>query len=94
MRVACIAHVAPRRVRVEAYPNGVFTLSVAVESFIRMQQAHQAIMNDDNWGNTTSARRLLVQQRLTRTGLLYINDTADTLVFPCPRHVLLRERDL
>lgn len=84
VRVACIAHVAPRRVRVEAYPNGVFTLSVAVESFIRMQQAHQAIMNDDNWGNTTSARRLLVQQRLTRTGLLYINDTADTLVFPCP----------
>ena len=85
-RVACMAHVAPRRVRVEAHPNGVFTLTVAVESFIRIQQAHQAIMNDNDWRNitTTARRRLVQQQRLTRTGLLYINDTADTLVFPCP----------
>ena len=84
-RVACLAHVAQRRVLVKAQPDGVFTLAVAVESFIRIHQAHEAIMNDLVWPRNTSSMRRLVQEDawLVRTGLLYINDTADRLV-PCP----------
>lgn len=72
-RVACQAHVALRRVAVQRGPDGVFTLTVAVESFIRMQQAHQALIMLG--GNLSIPLR--------RTGLLYVNDTADRLQ-PCP----------
>jgi hypothetical protein len=72
-RVACQAHVALRRVAVQRGPDGVFTLTVAVESFIRMQQAHQALLMLG--GNLSIPLR--------RTGLLYVNDTADRLQ-PCP----------
>lgn len=84
-RVACQAHVAQRRVLVQARADGVFTLAVAVESFIRIHQVHEAIMNDLVWPRNSSSMRRLVQDDawLTRTGLVYINDTADRLV-PCP----------
>jgi hypothetical protein len=84
-RVACLVHVSPRRVALEGPDaQGVHVLTVAVESFIRIQQAHQAIMDaplffalDDT--NASSARRLFSSQNeiIKRVGLQYINDTAD-----------------
>lgn len=90
-RVACLVHVSPRRVALEGPDaQGVRVLTVAVESFIRIQQAHQAIMDaplffalDDT--NASSARRLFSSQNeiIKRVGLQYINDTADPPV-DCP----------
>jgi hypothetical protein len=80
-RVACATHVSPRRVEVSEDEGG-YLLSVAVESFIRIQQAHQAIMDLSVFATNTS-RRLLEAGQIQRIGLRYINDTADALV-PCP----------
>jgi hypothetical protein len=79
--LACAAQVAPRRVTISgSNTSGTLTASVALESFIRMQRAHLAIssMHDVQ----RQARRLL-EGKLERVGLLYINDTADPAV-PCP----------
>jgi hypothetical protein len=80
--IACAGHVALRRVTVGGPDGrGVVSVSVAVESFIRIQQAHQTIMELAVSANTS--RRLLQMGRIERVGLRFINDTADALV-PCP----------
>lgn len=78
--LACVAQVAPRRVSISGPgTDGLFTASIALESFIRMHQTHVAItMNDGK-----QRRRLLQAPEPERVGLLYINDTADPPI-PCP----------
>jgi hypothetical protein len=79
--LACVAQVAPRRVSISGPgADGLFTASIALESFIRMHQAHVAITMSDG-----QQRRRLLQQTPgpERVGLLYINDTADPAV-SCP----------
>jgi hypothetical protein len=87
-RVACLVHVSPRRVDlVGPDAQGVYVLTVAVESFIRIQQAHQAIMDAPLFvpAHDNATRRLLSSQphAIRRVGLQYINDTADPPV-DCP----------
>ena len=75
-RVACAAHVAARRVSITSSGvKGMFVVSVDVESFIRIQQAREAIMNLSVLQNFSKSRRLL--QEGYDFSIRYINDTAD-----------------
>ena len=87
--LACTAGVAPRRV-VFSGPghDGLLSASISVESFIRMHEVHQAIMQLTPPGpsyHLRGGKRALLQERqtFTRVALLYVNDTADPIV-PCP----------
>lgn len=83
-RIACAARVAMRRVTVGGpYGRGRFTVFVDVESFIRIQQVHAAIMNFSSQAQEVKGRRLLQMQGMQRVALLYINDTVnDTAACP------------
>lgn len=87
--LACTAGVAPRRVVVSPGPghDGLLSAYISVESFIRMHEVHQAIMQltPAPSYHLHGGERALLQQRqtFTRVALLYVNDTADPVV-PCP----------
>lgn len=91
--LACVAHVVPRRIEIWGPTDGYnsFMFSVKVESFIRMHQVHQAIMNHSAFAwapaNRVNQRRLLESSEpvvvIERVGLKYVNDTADQPV-SCP----------
>lgn len=82
--IACAGHVALRRVTVGGPDGrGVVSVSVAVESFIRIQQAHAAIMNLSSSVWPAKGRRLLQLDGLERVGLAYINETGNETV-SCP----------
>jgi hypothetical protein len=84
--LACTAGVAPRRVGISGPGHdGLLLASISVESFIRMHEVHQAIMQltADPPHQPHGGRSLLQQPpAFTRIGLLYVNDTADP-VTPC-----------
>lgn len=78
--VACLVKVVQRRVQ-----SKMTGFSVELESFIRVEQAHEAIMRvipiflGKNRRGTDSKNETLLQ----RIGIHYINDTADPPM-PCP----------
>lgn len=81
--VACIAHVALRRVRVWAHDGdpSAYMFSITLESFIRLREAHRDIMA--HFSTANRSRRLLAETQLEQVGVTYVNDTADQTV-PCP----------
>lgn len=83
--LACVAHVVPRRVEIWGpVVDGAYMFSIMLESFIRMHQAHEDIMNHSSFAWHQEGRRLLqTQPLLERVGLTYVNDTADQPI-PCP----------
>lgn len=84
--LACLAQVALRRVDVWGVNGTITMFSIKVESFIRMHQAHQAIMNSSkNITAHPSPRRVLAPASpvLERVRVQIINDTADSAV-GCP----------
>ena len=83
--LACAAQVAPRRVVVSGPDSkGMFLVSLALESFVRIHRAHVAIM--DRLAPQRKRRILRPDSDLAArlTGLVYINDTADPFA-PCPQ---------
>ena len=84
--LACLARVALRRVDVWQVNGTITMFSIKVESFIRMHQAHQAIMNSSkNITARPGPRRLLAPEApvVERVGIRVVNDSADSAV-GCP----------
>lgn len=82
--VACAAHVAARRVSVVGPSvQGMFSVSVDVESFIRIHQVREAIMNLTSTVQKQKNRHLLADAQGLQMSVRYINDTADRAV-TCP----------